>query len=318
MKNRAFTLIELLVVIAIIAILAAILFPVFAQAKKAAKKTQDLSNMKQLGTALQIYLSDYDDTYSPAYYYKNGVGSANDGNGVGGYAQWSGLLMPYTKNEQIFVSPGSTNGGFAPTCYLPGNEGFGAPAGQLPLAACSGNQDLQAHRLSYTVNELLMPRKKYASAPSNVISSTAVDDVSSAILIAPFTTSISCIQGSSPTGGDAIKSHRPSAGIMLTQTGQPVDSENPAQVGLNYWAATSSIAKTELAQCRTTASTNYIRLTYTQPDLWDRGANYTFADTHAKFAALEATLNPDNFLWGKRAYTLGGGAIYDQNGVQVR
>lgn len=59
--KRAFTLIELLVVIAIIAILAAILFPVFAQAKEAAKKTQGISQIKQVGTALHIYSSDYDD-----------------------------------------------------------------------------------------------------------------------------------------------------------------------------------------------------------------------------------------------------------------
>lgn len=61
MKQRnGFTLIELLVVIAIIAILAAILFPVFAQAKEAAKKTQCLSNTKQIGTALSMYITDYD------------------------------------------------------------------------------------------------------------------------------------------------------------------------------------------------------------------------------------------------------------------
>lgn len=61
MNRKAFTLIELLVVIAIIAILAAILFPVFAQAKYAAKKTQELSNIKQLGTGLTIYTGDNDD-----------------------------------------------------------------------------------------------------------------------------------------------------------------------------------------------------------------------------------------------------------------
>src|SRR6266700_1648862 len=59
--KKAFTLIELLVVIAIIAILAAILFPVFAQAKAAAKRTGDLSNLKQIGTASFIYANDYDD-----------------------------------------------------------------------------------------------------------------------------------------------------------------------------------------------------------------------------------------------------------------
>jgi prepilin-type N-terminal cleavage/methylation domain-containing protein/prepilin-type processing-associated H-X9-DG protein len=60
-RSRGFTLIELLVVIAIIAILAAILFPVFAQAKAAAKKTQSLSNLKNLVTATLMYANDNDD-----------------------------------------------------------------------------------------------------------------------------------------------------------------------------------------------------------------------------------------------------------------
>jgi len=61
--KKGFTLIELLVVIAIIAILAAILFPVFAQAKLAAKKTVDLSNLKQIGLAALMYANDYDDFF---------------------------------------------------------------------------------------------------------------------------------------------------------------------------------------------------------------------------------------------------------------
>ncbi|RYG23056.1 prepilin-type N-terminal cleavage/methylation domain-containing protein [bacterium] len=62
-RSRAFTLIELLVVIAIIAILAAILFPVFAQAKQAAKKTADLSNQKQIATGDLMYSADADDMF---------------------------------------------------------------------------------------------------------------------------------------------------------------------------------------------------------------------------------------------------------------
>ncbi len=62
--KKAFTLIELLVVIAIIAILAAILFPVFAQAKAAAKKTAALSNIKQLMTGQLMYASDQDDVFA--------------------------------------------------------------------------------------------------------------------------------------------------------------------------------------------------------------------------------------------------------------
>jgi len=67
MKQRAFTLIELLVVIAIIAILAAILFPVFAQAKESAKKTSNLSNVKQTATAALIYSTDSDDQFMRAF-----------------------------------------------------------------------------------------------------------------------------------------------------------------------------------------------------------------------------------------------------------
>ncbi len=66
--KHAFTLIELLVVIAIIAILAAILFPVFAQAKAAAKKTACLSNTKQLNLAVMQYMADYDDMYPIGYF----------------------------------------------------------------------------------------------------------------------------------------------------------------------------------------------------------------------------------------------------------
>jgi len=56
--ERAFTLIELLVVIATISILVAITFPVFAGVLERAKATKDLSNLRQIGSATQMYMND--------------------------------------------------------------------------------------------------------------------------------------------------------------------------------------------------------------------------------------------------------------------
>ncbi len=103
--RNAFTLIELLVVIAIIAILAAILFPVFAQAKLAAKGSASLSNTKQLGLGLFMYANDYDDTYplmlstgnSPVPWY--------------GACPWTYELLPYLKTFAIINDPLTTPAG---------------------------------------------------------------------------------------------------------------------------------------------------------------------------------------------------------------
>lgn len=100
MKNRAFTLIELLVVIAIIAILAAILFPVFAQAKEAAKNTACLSNARQVAIASKLYNADYDDTMPIFMAYQDTPAPFTSGHE--GVEVW---LLPYTKSKEIFKSP---------------------------------------------------------------------------------------------------------------------------------------------------------------------------------------------------------------------
>src|SRR5579871_2274222 len=110
-RQSAFTLIELLVVIAIIAILAAILFPVFAQAREEARKISCLSNTKQIGLALQMYASDYDDTVVPNNNQVTGSVSSS-------WLAWPDFLQPYVKNDQIFVCPDSRRHSPAPTDQL--------------------------------------------------------------------------------------------------------------------------------------------------------------------------------------------------------
>jgi len=115
-RSKAFTLIELLVVIAIIAILAAILFPVFAQAKLAAKKAVGLSNLKQQALAHIMYSGDYDDRYVQQ--------ATGDGTVTGDYIYYDALLEPYIKNGT------DTDTGWGATTVAGGNNVFVDPAFQ--------------------------------------------------------------------------------------------------------------------------------------------------------------------------------------------
>ena len=114
-QRRAFTLIELLVVIAIIAILAAILFPVFAQAREKARQASCISNLRQIGTAFQLYAQDYDERLPDRRDLKLSL--------PGGYRPWTTwppsdprggwavvVLEPYTKNTAIWSCPSIAGG----------------------------------------------------------------------------------------------------------------------------------------------------------------------------------------------------------------
>jgi prepilin-type N-terminal cleavage/methylation domain-containing protein/prepilin-type processing-associated H-X9-DG protein len=139
-KLKAFTLIELLVVIAIIAILAAILFPVFAQAKLAAKKTADLSNFKQMTLATLIYSNDSDDHFEMAENFPTSAATT-----YGDMWKWSSTLSvgAYVKSTAMFLSPLDPS-------YVPditGGDAYVAPTGgriaaPISLASNSFSTDL--------------------------------------------------------------------------------------------------------------------------------------------------------------------------------
>lgn len=170
--SRAFTLIELLVVIAIIAILAAILFPVFAQAKIAAKKASDLSNTKQLALGIFMYGSDVDDTYPFAW------GWNSD------WKPWHVQVAPYIKNRQIWISPvdnwdrgnTSTNPSMDP-------QNCGAGTYKAVGVTYSMNYSWPASGWGWSSNdqqELMSPTSSAGGA-----SQTAVPQVATTIVMAP-------------------------------------------------------------------------------------------------------------------------------------
>jgi prepilin-type N-terminal cleavage/methylation domain-containing protein len=108
--NKAFTLIELLVVIAIIAILAALLFPVFASAKEAAKKTQSISNLRQLALAWMQYSDDADGTLMRSVIMAPGKSLYFWGSWDGiTLRPEEGLLFPYTRSAGIHTDPTFSN-----------------------------------------------------------------------------------------------------------------------------------------------------------------------------------------------------------------
>ncbi len=171
--RKGFTLIELLVVIAIIAILAAILFPVFAQAREKARQTQCISNAKQLGTALIMYISDWDNML-PSSNYAEAAGAGIDPRAW--YGPWAnpwpgsqlhkeyiqnrsyrGIMMPYVKNGALFVCPSDAQADKNADCnavkrYLDYRPRYSIPYNNWYL----GNSEISINTVKYPADYALL------------------------------------------------------------------------------------------------------------------------------------------------------------------
>jgi prepilin-type N-terminal cleavage/methylation domain-containing protein len=167
----AFTLIELLVVIAIIAILAAILFPVFAQAREQARKSACLSNQRQIGTALMLYVQDYDETYP---YIRFHCGSIPVD-----CLTWRNVIRPYLKSLDVLACPSNpyakpTPGAASTAPSRPGTNGEGwqfEPERRMPIS----------YAMSSCASTWLPADDKYAGPPLRLAQLTRPADT---ILIA--------------------------------------------------------------------------------------------------------------------------------------
>jgi prepilin-type N-terminal cleavage/methylation domain-containing protein len=167
--RRAFTLIELLVVIAIIAILAAILFPVFAQAKESAKKIVCVSNLKQIGTALQIYAADYEDTMPLTRGIDPNTGLNTpwdtvwpDATTLGAApapvtrSMWANAMYPYMKSWQLWACPTGNDANL-----------FNEPENQLGQIRFSYVINAYINAASATSIELPADTQVFHEAPKN-------------------------------------------------------------------------------------------------------------------------------------------------------
>jgi prepilin-type N-terminal cleavage/methylation domain-containing protein len=168
-SRKAFTLIELLVVIAIIAILAAILFPVFAQAKAAAKKTASINNNKQMTLGAIMYEADYDDMIPVMSSWGACAAPAYVCFGTAGYFPWTQNVNPYTKNLDILRDPQAPDFPSIPT-------GFPAPIYKLGGPMYGFNP--------YLNNAVFFPYSATGPAAANLArSATAISRVADTVML---------------------------------------------------------------------------------------------------------------------------------------
>lgn len=196
--KKAFTLIELLVVIAIIAILAAILFPVFAQAKEAAKKASCISNLRQNAVAVQLYSTDNDGAFAQSVYGLTTIagdpfpGMVHPGVGQPVFSFFDAML-PYTKNKDIYTCP--SNPKSIEWKKLLGAVGLVVPAGNVEVASLAPNFALfedPAVPPTLGANDPVVSEGQIDSVATTVMFYDAKNVVSSPTAAATANTEVNC------------------------------------------------------------------------------------------------------------------------------
>jgi len=304
MKRNAFTLIELLVVIAIIAILAAILFPVFAQAKLAAKKTADLSNQKQIGTALHIYLSDSDDVLPP-YRTRNtpnpfAPNTYITGNSVN-RVFFNQLIHPYVKSHDMWKS--SANGEAWVNVNTSCDPAVGDDDNQQAGDGCSyGGQN------SYGVNNYVFPSgASLASAVRTVgLNATAIAEASNTYLMMNARY-YNVLPRFTRPDGTKVMDGQLNGDASLLNPANPASYADTKDYYFHYWkyinyGLSYSNRGVATGQLYANTAADIARVEARGKNTFGGKINIVFADTHAKTSdyvrAIDDLINnPTNSMW---------------------
>jgi prepilin-type N-terminal cleavage/methylation domain-containing protein/prepilin-type processing-associated H-X9-DG protein len=208
---QGFTLIELLVVVSIISLLAAILFPVFARARENARRASCMSNLKQIGLGMMMYSQDYDERLVPQIIYGPGSGGAPTA------FYWNYCLIPYVKNDQVYIDPSRSQLSTPSYKTPPTNYGYNR-AGQPTKALVESNNPNLALGGTYNADGTLR-------AAATVLTLAAIPDPAGTIAI-----------------GDAVTWSQANAGGLsyycATSSAAPFvawSNSNPASGLTNYY-----------------------------------------------------------------------------------
>jgi prepilin-type N-terminal cleavage/methylation domain-containing protein len=260
-RKKGFTLIELLVVIAIIAILAGILFPVFAKARERARMLRSMSNIRQLGMAVQQYSNDYNESFP---------GWMNEGTEAQPkyvHNCWDDQIDPFVRSAGVYTN---------------GETGIKSPS----QSGATWNRVL-----TYALNGALIGAYNNGNVTDwknpMILSASALSNPSNTILFAEVATA------AAPTGQPMSKYNTVKAGTD-SPTRASVTSNNQSNEYKSAYVEWIDISPKDWVENTNGGLKDYQEATWKTDfgvarDLYSGGGVYVFCDGHAVFQKLPKT-----------------------------